>query len=172
MARGKSQVPPQLAVSTSKSRGREADTVVRAAGGVVRRRVRRGLRRRDEIVVVHRPRYDDWTLPKGKRDGDESDEQTALREVREETGLCCTLGPAAGETRYVDGKGRNKVVRYWMMDADRDAATSPFVPNREVDELRWLAADDACRLLTYEHDRELLRGLGFAHGGRGKERAG
>ncbi len=144
------------------------EPVVHAAGGIVRRRVRRGLRRRVAVAIVHRPRYDDWTFPKGKRDGNESDEQTALREVYEETGFRCTLGPEVGETRYRDSKGKLKVVRYWLMDADGGR----FVPNREVDELRWLAPEDAGRLLTYEHDRELLRQLGFGRRGMGKESTG
>lgn len=135
---------------------------VRAAGGIVRRplrgrsRVRQWLRPRYEIVLVHRPRYDDWSLPKGKPDGDERDEDTALREVEEETGLRCRLGAPVGETRYQDSRGRDKVVRYWLMEPPDPDSTSPFVPNREVDEVRWLERDEADRLLTYPHDRELL----------------
>jgi 8-oxo-dGTP diphosphatase len=128
---------------------------VRAAGGVVIRTVRRRLRKRVEVAVVHRPRYDDWSFPKGKRDGNETDTETALREVEEETGLACRLGRDLGEVRYRDSRGRDKVVRYWVMDVeDPDARTN--IPNREVDELRWCGVRDAARLLTYPHDRDLL----------------
>jgi 8-oxo-dGTP diphosphatase len=107
---------------------------------------------------VHRPRYDDWSLPKGKADPGESDEETALREVEEETGLRCTLGVPAGRTRYRDSKGRNKVVHYWLMEPDSVAAAGDgaFVPNQEVDEMRWCSVGEATRLLTYAHDRTLL----------------
>jgi 8-oxo-dGTP diphosphatase len=131
-----------------------------AAGGVVHRRRRRGVRRRDEVVVVHRPRYDDWSLPKGKRDASDSDDAaTALREVEEETGLRCELGDFLGETRYRDNRGRDKVVRYWLM-TPVDGPRAAFVPNREVDELRWCTPTEAGRLLTYDHDRALLEQLG------------
>ena len=127
---------------------------VRAAGGVVVR----GVGRRIEVAVVHRPRYDDWTFPKGKCDPGETDAEAAVREVAEETGLHCELGPELGETRYVDNKGRAKLVRYWVMPApaDVDAAVAAAVPNREVDELLWIAPPEAAILLSYDHDRELL----------------
>jgi 8-oxo-dGTP pyrophosphatase MutT (NUDIX family) len=99
---------------------------VEAAGGVV---VRDG-----QVLLVHRPRYDDWTFPKGKLDPGESFEDAALREVEEETGLRCSLGRELPSTRYeVDGKP--KLVRYWLMEP---ASETPFVPNDETDELRWL----------------------------------
>ena len=142
---------------------READ--VRAAGGIVWRPVagrgplRQRLRPRYEVVLVHRPRYDDWSFPKGKPDGDERDEDTALREVEEETGLRCRLGAPFGETSYEDSRGRDKVVRYWLMEPADPAPSEPFVPNQEVDEVRWLEPVDAARLLTYPHDRQLLERL-------------
>lgn len=146
----------RLEVSQSQATPRLAVTAVRAAGGLIRRRVRQGWRRHDEFAVVHRPRYDDWSFPKGKQDPGESDEETARREVFEETGFWCRLGPEIGATRYEDNRGRKKLVRYWLMELEKGAPNKGFVPNREVDELRWLSTDEASRLLTYEHDRELL----------------
>ena len=124
---------------------------VRAAGGVVRR-VRDGV---PEIAVVHRPRYDDWSLPKGKLDPDEEFEAAALREVEEETGLRCELREELAPSRYVDGKGRSKLVRWWLMEA----VGGEFEPNAEVDELRWLTPAVALGLLTYGPDRDLVRSL-------------
>ena len=128
--------------------------LVRAAGGVVYREQPGGV----EVLLVHRPRYDDWSLPKGKADGAEADEDTARREVEEETGLRCRLVREVGETRYRDSRGRPKVVRYWVMvPVDEGSA---FVPNAEVDELRWCSISDALGLLSYAHDRELLARAG------------
>ena len=125
---------------------------VEAAGGVVVRDSEAGT----EVCLVHRPRYDDWTFPKGKLDPGESFEEAALREVEEETGLRCTLESELPSTEYRDNKDREKIVRYWQMEVDEDPG---FVPNDEVDELRWLAMDEAAKLLTYERDSELLQGL-------------
>jgi 8-oxo-dGTP diphosphatase len=122
---------------------------VKASGGVVWRRGEHGV----EIAVVHRPRYDDWSLPKGKLDPGESWEAAALREVEEEIGVRCRLGDELTPTAYDDNKGRAKVVRYWLMEA----LDGEFVPSGEVDEMRWLAPADAAPLLTYDRDRELLR---------------
>lgn len=134
---------------------------IRAAGGLVHRTRRRWGRRQLELVIVHRPRYDDWTFPKGKQDSaDESDEATALREVSEETGFDCLLGAEVGATEYRDAKGRTKLVRYWLMTLSAGQTGDDFVANREVDELRWCSPAEADRLLTYEHDRVLLSHLG------------
>jgi 8-oxo-dGTP diphosphatase len=122
---------------------------VRAAGGVVVREGAHG----PEVVIVHRPRYDDWSLPKGKRDHGETDEQCAVREVEEETGLRCALGPELLPTRYVDRKGRTKVVRYWAM---RVLGSRPFTPNDEVDELAWVAIPAVGERVSYPHDAEVL----------------
>ena len=133
-------------------------TEVRAAGGIVWRQApRAGLRRGGpEVLLVHRPRYDDWSFPKGKLDGDETDEAAAYREVLEETGLRCRLGAPLGEVRYTDRRGRSKAVRYWLMEPETPPDLGGFVPNAEVDEVRWLEPAAADRLLTYRHDRDLL----------------
>ena len=120
---------------------------IEAAGGVVEQD---GL-----IAVVHRPRYDDWSLPKGKLDKNESAERAALREVQEETGLSCQLIEELDPVSYTDNRGRPKNVRYWRMEV----LSGEFEVNDEVDELRWLAKADALLLLSYEHDRELVAAL-------------
>jgi 8-oxo-dGTP diphosphatase len=117
---------------------------IHAAGGVV---VRDG-----KVLLVHRPRYDDWTLPKGKLDEGESFEDAALREVEEETGVRCTLRRELPGTMYMVGT-RPKVVRYWLMEPEYEA---PFEPNDETDALRWLSPDEAKALLSYDRDRDVL----------------
>lgn len=134
--------------------GLTAETV-RAAGGVVFRRDAAGAL---EVVLVHRPRYDDWSLPKGKRLDGETDERCAVREVEEETGLRCELGRELPESRYRDKHGRPKVVRYWAMRP----LEGELDPTDEVDEARWLPLADAEALLDYGRDREILRA--FADG--------
>ena len=125
---------------------------IEAAGGVVMRKGPQAT----EIAVVHRPRYDDWSFPKGKLDTGESFEEAALREVREETGLICRLGPELPFQQYEDNHGRPKIVRYWLMAVIEDPG---FTPNDEVDELRWLVPAAANDLLTYTRDRKLVRSL-------------
>jgi 8-oxo-dGTP diphosphatase len=117
---------------------------VEAAGGVVLRDGR--------VALVHRPRYDDWTLPKGKLDPGESFPAAALREVLEETGLGCRLVRELPAVEY-SVRERPKLVRYWLMEVE---AESPFAANDEVDELRWAALGDALDLLSYERDRDVL----------------
>jgi len=130
---------------------------IRAAGGVVWRRAVSGPSGDGvEVVLVHRPRYDDWSLPKGKLGPGETEVEGAVREVLEETGLHVRVGRPLGETRYdkVIGKtSRPKVVRWWAMQA----TTGAFTPNREVDEMRWSPLSEAEQLLTRETDRDLLR---------------
>jgi 8-oxo-dGTP diphosphatase len=121
------------------------EVTVRAAGGVVTRD--------GSVLLVHRPRYDDWTFPKGKALAGEPDEACAIREVREETGLHCRLGAELPATEYVDARGRPKRVRWWRMEPGLDDG---FEPNDEVDELRWVSPDAAERLLSYERDLVLL----------------
>ncbi|TAN33380.1 NUDIX hydrolase [bacterium] len=122
---------------------------MRAAGGAVCRTAPSG---ETEIAVIHRPAYDDWTLPKGKIEPDESPEECALREVKEETGLRCELLRPLGCTAYVDRRGRDKVACYWVMQA----RGGRFRPGIEVDKLLWLGIDGAIKRLTYERDRTLL----------------
>ncbi len=122
---------------------------VYAGGGVV-------VDDRGRILLVHRPRYDDWTLPKGKLDAGESLAECALREVAEETGCECELGPEVMAVRYRDQKGRCKEVRYWRMTPHAGSGAR-FEPNHEVDEIRWLEPEAAVALLSYGHDREVLR---------------
>ena len=122
-------------------------TVVRAAGGLV---VRDG-----KVLLVHRPKYDDWSFPKGKCDEGESDEACALREVAEETGLSCELLEEIGETNYRDAKGRSKVVRYWRMCA----VEGEFAPHDEVDQIRWETPETAARVLSWSRDLPLLERL-------------
>ena len=105
-----------------------------------------------EVLLVHRPRYDDWSFPKGKAKAGESDEDCAEREVEEETGLRLDHGPEVGRTSYVDGRGRPKVVRYYSFRADAQQARA----QNEVDQVRWASPSAARSLLTWEHDRGLL----------------
>ncbi len=127
--------------------------VVRAAGGLVVRPAAVGLG--PEVLLVHRPKYDDWTFPKGKAERGESEEACALREVEEETGLRCVLGSELVSTSYTDSRGRPKVVRYWQMTV-RDGE---FVPNREVDEIAWLDPEAAAQRLSYDRDVPILARL-------------
>ncbi len=104
------------------------------------------------IAIVHRPRYDDWSLPKGKLDPGESMAAAAVRELQEETGVRARLGPWLRDVRYAVADGR-KFVRFWSAEA---LTASDFTPNHEVDELRWVSPDAATDLLTYDHDRDVL----------------
>lgn len=132
---------------TRDARGDRVD----AAGGVPWRRRGSVV----EVLLVHRPKYDDWTFPKGKLERGESFEAGAVREVEEETGLRGVLGRELPPSEYVDAEGRAKLVRYWEMSA----VDGSFSPNDEVDEIRWLPIDEAERLLTYPRDREVLEGF-------------
>jgi len=131
------------------AKGGRLTGAVRAAGGVILRGGVGGI----EVLVVHRPRYDDWSFPKGKAEPGESDESCALREVEEETGLRCSLGRELPSTSYTDPKGRPKVVRYWVMEVV--GGELAFV--HEVDAGRWVSIEDAAALLSYPRDVEVLR---------------
>jgi 8-oxo-dGTP diphosphatase len=132
----------------------EAVRPIRAAGGVLWRPTSDN----DgpvEVAVIHRPRYDDWSLPKGKLAPGEATIDGAVREVLEETGFRVRVGRPLGEVRYTKSSGgsvRPKVVRYWAMEAEGGS----FSPSREVDELRWLDIDSARKLLTRELDVKVL----------------
>ena len=108
-----------------------------------------------EVAIIHRPRYDDWSMPKGKLAPGESELEGAIREVHEETGYRVQPGRSLGEVRYLKDSGgapREKVVHYWAMRAIGGA----FSPNREVDEMRWLSIDDAREIVTRGTDRDVL----------------
>jgi len=125
---------------------REVDVV--AAGGVL---WRPGPDDRPEMALVHRPRYDDWSLPKGKLERGETAPVAAVREIGEETGFSVQLGHQLGEVYYQVPEGR-KVVHWWSARA----VSGAFSPGSEVDELRWLAPEAARQLLSYPHEREVL----------------
>jgi 8-oxo-dGTP pyrophosphatase MutT (NUDIX family) len=140
-------------VETTAAAGRKhlvvTDETVRAAGGVAWRGRDGDVR----LLLVHRPKYDDWSFPMGKCEIDETDESCALREIEEETNLRVTLGPELVSTTYAS-KGRPKHVRYWLVEPrNPDAAHA----QNEVDELAWLTPDQALEHLTYKRDREVLR---------------
>jgi 8-oxo-dGTP pyrophosphatase MutT (NUDIX family)/phosphohistidine phosphatase SixA len=121
---------------------------VLAAGAVLWRPGTHGA----EIALVHRPKYDDWSFPKGKLDSGETMPFAAIREIAEETGQASRLGPLLGDVRYSVPEG-GKLVRYWAAEA----RGGEFTPGSETDELRWLDAAQAAELLSYRHDFEILQ---------------
>jgi 8-oxo-dGTP diphosphatase len=127
-----------------------SEDVVGAAGGVPWRRAGDGSL---EVLVIHRPRYGDWTFPKGKLDPGETWEEAAVREVREETGLEVALGVELPSTEYRDRNGSPKRVRYWTLTVDADHG---LPVGDEVDERRWVTPEQAAALLTYERDQAVL----------------
>jgi polyphosphate kinase len=128
----------------------QAPAVVLASGGLVSRSGPGGS---TEVLLVHRPAYDDWSFPKGKAGEGEPAAEAALREVLEETGHSCSLGAEVATIEYPDASGKRKLVRYWAMTP----IGGEFRPNSEVDEIRWLTADEALSLLSYHRDRAVLR---------------
>ncbi|HVF88531.1 MAG TPA: NUDIX hydrolase [Blastocatellia bacterium] len=128
-----------------------------AAGGII---LIAGEDEQARVLLVHRPKYDDWSFPKGKARKGESPEETASREVKEETGLDCRLvrrlDPVRYEYRSRRGSPKKKVVHYWLMRPEGSAGERRTVPNEEVDLFEWLAPSEAIARLSYEVDREAL----------------
>lgn len=130
--------------------------MIEAAGGVVWRRTAQHV---VDVLLIHRPHRQDWSLPKGKRRRNESALECAIREVHEETGMRATIGHELPGTRYTDRKGRQKQVRYWSMHQPEGL----FRPNGEVDEIRWLRLERVGELLTYERDITVVAALQRVH---------
>jgi 8-oxo-dGTP pyrophosphatase MutT (NUDIX family)/phosphohistidine phosphatase SixA len=126
----------------------QSDAKVLAAGGLLWRGAVEPSGAERQIAIVHRPKYDDWSLPKGKVDAGEPLVVTARREVCEETGAIAICGQVVGEQRYRVAAGM-KYVRYWAMAY----AGGDFTAQDEVDEMQWLPAHRAVRKLSYDHDR-------------------
>jgi 8-oxo-dGTP diphosphatase len=122
---------------------------------------RAGRHGRRELLLVHRPRYDDWTLPKGKAKPGESYRACAAREVEEETGLVCAVGERVAVTEYRDAAGRPKRVRYFAMTPPPEAEAAA---RNEVDAIRWLTRERALDLLTYDRDVEVVERLSSLSG--------
>jgi 8-oxo-dGTP diphosphatase len=131
----------------------EEDSPIKASGCVVYRWVG-GDGGTLEVLVAHRPLYDDWDFPKGKLEDGETDLECATRETEEETGYTGVIGLELPSDHY-QVRGRDKVVRWWLMEQSGGA----FVANEEVDEVRWLSPDDAAELLSYDHAKALLAHL-------------
>ncbi|MGB3482188.1 MAG: NUDIX hydrolase [Mycobacterium sp.] len=129
--------------------------MVRAAGAVLWRPANPlGATPDVEVAVIHRPRYDDWSLPKGKVDPGEIEPVTAVREIAEETGIRAHLGRRLMSVRYPIEAGTKRV---WYWAARAESTAGEFIPNKEVDELRWVPVSEAIDRLGYPHDRKVLR---------------
>ncbi|HET6560658.1 MAG TPA: NUDIX domain-containing protein [Marmoricola sp.] len=122
--------------------------IVVAAGAVV-------LREEGEVLLVHRPKYDDWSFPKGKLDPGEEVRTAAVREVLEETGVEIRLGPPLTDQGYAVLNGV-KVVHYWVGSARFDEDVTSYSPNDEIDEVRWVEVERAHEMLNYARDRQTL----------------
>jgi 8-oxo-dGTP diphosphatase len=130
----------------------ELNTVVQSAGGVVWRQTPSGSQ---EIALVHRPRYDDWSLPKGKLDGGEHLLEAAVREVHEETAVQAVPQARLPTIRYLTGQpGVEKVVHFWSMRAE---FWTDRLPDDEIAEVRWVVPGSAAGLLSYAHDRGVVK---------------
>jgi 8-oxo-dGTP pyrophosphatase MutT (NUDIX family) len=135
----------------------QRDGEIVAAGGVI---INRETANEPLVLLVHRPKYNDWSFPKGKLDPGETIEETAIREVREETGLECRISRELEAVRYTyenrNGERRPKVVYYFLMER---ASGSLAVNNFEIDRAEWFRPGEAMRVLGYEHDKQLLASL-------------
>ncbi len=129
---------------------------VRAAGAVVTRKGDAAGGSTWEVLLVHRPKYDDWSFPKGKLDPGEHEVTAAVREVAEETGLDIRLGPALTPQRYRMSNGRSKHVDYWTAKVVGSDDVGSYRPNDEIDVVEWVPWKAAATRLTYPHDRETL----------------
>ena len=128
----------------------EENLIIHAAGAVL---WRYGAKKKIEVALIHRPRYDDWSLPKGKRDGSESMIACAYREVMEETGYESIFGPELGEVTYVVD-GISKIVKYWSAQASQAPSGKP--DPHEVDQIEWLSPADARKKLSLDDDRSVI----------------
>jgi 8-oxo-dGTP diphosphatase len=129
------------------------ETAVYAAGGVVWRVVDDKLR----VLLIHRTKYRDVTLPKGKVDPGEMLAETAVREIHEETGIRVALGVPVGVSRYRLPSKRTKIVHYWAAEAtDAAIKVSAFVPNKEIAAIEWVSPKKALRRLSYPVDIEIM----------------
>lgn len=138
-------------MSIAKNKYQHQNKVGEAAGGILWKETSSGRK----LAIIHRERYDDWSLPKGRRDSGESWQETALREVWEETGCRATLGAFIGSTSYViNGYTTPKVVLFWHMTVQKNCK---FQPNEEVDRIKWVSPKKALKLLTYKDERTILR---------------
>ncbi len=129
--------------------GKDESKYIEAAGCVVYKGAGDSL----EICLIHRNRYDDWSLPKGKKEKDESNRECAIRETFEETGFSGTIEAKIKKVSYVTPKGKQKVVRYWLMRYE----TGTFIKNDEVDSIMWCSFKKARKKLSYRHDVEVVQ---------------
>ncbi|MDT9594768.1 NUDIX hydrolase [Nocardioides zeae] len=151
-ARRREALPPAVDSPESSDDTGSPRAVIRAAGAVVTRPGR-------EVLLVHRPRYDDWSFPKGKVDPGEHVVTAAAREVAEETGLRVRLGVPLGSQRYrvaARGGARDKTVAYWSARVVGDDTVDGYARPGEIDRVAWVPRDEAHDLLTYDHDRRTL----------------
>jgi 8-oxo-dGTP diphosphatase len=131
-------------------RAKQHKKVVEAAGGILWKETPSGRK----LAIIHRKRYDDWSLPKGKREPGESWRETALREVQEETGCRPILGEFIGSAAYTINGNTPKVVLFWHMNVKKDCV---FIPNKEVDNLKWVSPKKALKLLHYKDECAIVR---------------
>lgn len=126
----------------------EQPECIEAAGGVVVDL----SKNKPRYLLIHRPQYDDWSLPKGKLDSDETHRDAAIREVKEETGLVCDVLDKLSPVNYITPNGNPKQVKYWLMTA----RSGDFVRNDEVDRVAWMKRSKAISRLTHVHDQAVL----------------